>query len=111
MMSKSKLFAQWYKIGKLYGTMVQNWKTVQKDGAKLENYFENQNIYQNSILRLMSMSILNMLNVKIHFLIQESSFPILKTIYGMMLKNWKTIYRKIVQNWKKKFENQNQKIK
>ena len=33
----------------IYGTMVQNWKTVQKDGAKLENYFENQNIYQNGV--------------------------------------------------------------
>ncbi len=36
----------------IIGTMVQNWKAVQKHGAKLENYFEKQNIYQNSILLL-----------------------------------------------------------
>ena len=89
------------------GTMVQFWKPIQKDGEKLENYFEHQNIYQNNIVLLMSI-LINKLNVKVDFLIQVNPFPTisgtmvqnLETIYGTIVQNWKTISGAMMQNWK-----------
>ena len=87
--------------------MVQFWKTIQKDGAKLENYFEHQNIYQNNIVLLMSI-LINKLHVKVDFLIQVNPLPTisgtmvqnLETIYGTIVQNWKTISGTMMQNWK-----------